>query len=207
VKNLQYHVFDPVKCRAEWRDFTKLLTTKTVLSELNDVLPFFKVRHDLSLLICTYFTTITNADVFAHEYDIDGVFTADLIVGDSNLKHYVLVEFEDGRPNSIFRKKKNKSTPVWAERLEGAYSQLVDWLWKLEDNRSTANFVDTFGARDATFQGLIIAGKDMNLAAREKSRLKWRENHTAIASNRVSVRSFNDIHKDFDYWLKTYHRA
>jgi hypothetical protein len=182
-----------------------LLASKPSLSERKDVLPFFKNRHDLSLLICSYFPKIKTPDRFAHEYQIDSSFVADLIVGDSAVHHYLLVEFENGCPDSVFKKKGKKATPVWTPRFEGAYSQLIDWLWKLEDKRSTADFVNTFGSRRASFQGLIVIGKDMNLSPQEQDRLKWRMDRTMIDSNAISSVSFNELCEDLDHWLKVYY--
>jgi hypothetical protein len=205
MKNLQPHTFNPKTCRVEWKAFSGLIASKPVLSEQKDVLPFFKKRPDLSLLICNYFTQIKTPDRFAHEYEIDGDFVADLVVGDSSVYQYLLVEFEDGTPNSVFKKKRNKATPDWAPRFEGAYSQLTDWIWKLEDKRSTADFVNTFGNRRAKFQGLIVIGKDMNLSQQEQDRLKWRMDRTMIDSNAVSSISFNELSDDLDFWLKSRH--
>jgi len=205
MKNLQPHRLNPINCRAEWNAYSALLAAKPMLSERNDVLPFFKKSKDLSLLICSYFPKIKSPDHFAHEYELDGDFIADLIVGDSKVHHYLLVEFENGATDSVFKQKGKKATPDWAPRFEGAYSQLIDWLWKLEDKRSTADFVNTFGSRRATFQGLIVIGKDMNLSQQEKDRLKWRMDRTMIDSNAVSTVSFDDLADDLDHWLKTYH--
>jgi hypothetical protein len=205
VKNLQPHTLDPKHCRIEWKDLAALLASNSVLSETKHVLPFFKNRHNLSLLICSYFPKIKAPDRLAHEYEIYGDFVADLIVGDSSVHHYLLVEFENGAADSVFKQKGKKSTPDWAPRFEGAYSQLVDWLWKLEDMRSTADFVNTFGSRHATFQGLIVIGKDMNLSQQEQDRLKWRLDRTMIDSNAVSSVSFNELSDDLDYWLKVFH--
>ncbi len=130
---------------------------------------------------------------------------ADLIVGDSSVHQYLLVELENGAADSVFKQKGKKSTPDWAPRFESAYSQLVDWLWKLEDMRSTADFVNTFGSRRATFQGLIVIGKDMNLAQQEQDRLKWRMDRTMIDSNAVSSVSFNTLCDDLDHWLRVGH--
>ena len=205
MKNLQSHTIDPKRCRAEWSSFITLLASKPVLSEQKDVLPFFKKSKDLSLLICSYFPKIKTPDQFAHEYEIDGDFVADLVVGDSKVHHYLLVEFENGATDSIFKKKGKKMTPDWAPRFEGAYSQLIDWLWKLEDKRSTADFVNTFGSRRATFQGLVVIGKDMNLSQQERDRLKWRMDRTMIDSNAISTVSFDELGADIDHWLKSFH--
>lgn len=205
MKNLENHTLIPANGRVEWNALTNLLSTNPTLSEQKDVLPFFKSRKDLSLLICNYFPRIKKADRFAHEFEIYGDFVADLVVGDSKSKHYLLIEFENGAKDSVFRTKGKKATPEWAPRFESAYSQLVDWLWKLEDMRSTADFQNTFGSRRATFQGLIIIGKDMQLADQEIDRLKWRLSRTKIDSNSVECVSFNELSEDLDHWLTTYH--
>ena len=205
MKNLQRHTLNAQACRAEWNRYSTLLASKATLSEQKDVLPFFKNSKDLSLLICSYFPKIKSPDHFAHEYEIDGDFIADLVVGDSKVNHYLLVEFENGASDSVFKTKGKKATPDWANRFEGAYSQLIDWLWKLEDKRSTADFVNTFGSRRATFQGLIVIGKGMNLSQQEKDRLKWRMDRTMIDSNAISTVSFDELASDLDHWLKTFH--
>jgi len=205
MKNLQPHTLNAQTCRTEWNGYAALLAAKTTLSEQKDVLPFFKNSKDLSLLICSYFPKIKAPNHFAHEYELDGDFVADLVVGDSTVHHYLLVEFESGAPDSVFKHKGKKATPDWATRFEGAYSQLIDWLWKLEDKRSTADFVNEFGSRRATFQGLIVIGKGMNLSQQEKDRLKWRMDKTMIDSNAISTVSFDDLAIDLDHWLKTFH--
>lgn len=207
MKNLVAHIFDPVVGRTQWNDFSTMLTSKATLSEQKDVLPFFKSRKDLSLLICNYFPNIKKPDRFAHEFEIYGDFVADLVVGDSTSKHYLLVEFENGEPNSVFKTKGKKATPDWAPRFESAHSQLADWLWKLEDMRSTADFQSTFGSRRAAFQALIVIGKGMRLSDQEIDRLNWRTTRTKIDSNTIECVSFEDLSADLDHWLTTYHKV
>jgi hypothetical protein len=71
--------------------------------------------------------------------------------------------------------------------------------------RSTADFHNTFGSRRATFQGLIVIGKDMQLSPQERDRLKWRLDRTMIDSNAISCVSFNELSEDLDHWLKSFH--
>ena len=182
-----------------------MLKAKPILSEARDVLPFFNARVDLSLLIGNYFPSIRNVDVHAHEFQIYGDFRADLVVGDFATGNFLLVEFEDGSPESIFQSGGARANPDWARRFEAAYSQLIDWLWKLEDMRVTVDFEHTFGRRDAKFQGLIVAGKDMNLAPQEQARLKWRVDKVMVDSKAVSCVSFNDLATDLDYYLSKYY--
>ena len=205
MKKLTAHQFDPKQCRLEWNDLDSLLKKKQVLHENRDILPFFKARNDLSLFITSYFPHIRNADVLAHEFPLYGDFKADLIVGDSSTNSYLLVEFENGSSDSVFRKKPGKANPDWAPRFECAFSQIVDWLWKLEDMRSTANFEHVFGNRQAKFQGLIVIGKDMALDAQEASRLKWRIDKVIVDSNFISCVSFNDLASDLNFRLTNYY--
>ena len=205
MKNLVSHSLNAIDCRKEWQEFDTLLKSKSILDERKDILPFFKQRHNLSILMGTYFPSIIEPNKFAHEYGIYGDFIADLVVGDSDKQHYLLVEFENGASDSIFKQKRSKATPEWSSRFEGAYSQLVDWLWKLEDMRNTSDFANTFGSRRAKFQGLIIIGKDMNLAPQEQDRLKWRIDRTMIDSNGIFCESFDGLKKDLDHWLRTYY--
>src|SRR5690349_18170177 len=109
MKELQSHTFDAAKCRVELGEYNQLLASTPRLSERDDVLPFFKRRKDLSLIIGTYFPTISSLDRLAHEYEIDGDFVADLVIGDSTSHRYVLVEFEDGSPDSVFRRRGTKA--------------------------------------------------------------------------------------------------
>lgn len=201
MKKLTQHTFDRAQCRVQWKEFEQLLKSKTVLDENKDILPFFKARQDLSLFITSYIPDIKDADVLAHEYPIYGDFRADLVIGDSVTHNYLLVEFENGSANSIFTKKKSKATPDWAPRFECAFSQLVDWLWKLDDMRSTADFVHAFGDRQAKFHGMIVIGKDMQLDSQSKDRLRWRVNRVVVDSNAVSCISFNDLAADLDFRL------
>lgn len=207
MKNLEPHTINPNACRDELTQFQNLLCSKSEIKERTDILPFFKSSKNLSMLLSSYFRKLRIPDTIAHEYEIDGDFVADLLVGDSKECAYLLVEFEDGTPESIFKKKKQKATPEWAHRFEAAYSQLIDWLWKLEDKRSTADFTNTFGDSRASFQGLIVIGKDMKLSRREEDRLKWRIERTKIDSNSVEVVSFDELAKDMDFYLRSHHGA
>jgi len=204
MKRLTAHKLDPSKCRLEWKQFDHLLKVKATLDENRDVLPFFKTRHDLSLLISWYFPRITNPNVFAHEYPLYGDFKADLVVGDSTTHNYLLVEFENANENSIFSKN-GRAVSDWSPRFESAFSQLVDWLWKLDGMRSTPDFDNDFGDRQAKFHGLIVTGKGMSLTAQEESRLKWRQDKVMVDSTHISIVSFDQLSSDLDAWLTKYH--
>ena len=207
MKGLVKHTFDPTQCRREWAEFDELLKQHSTLDERKHILPFFKARLNLSILVSGYIPNIKNADVFAHEYPIYDDFAADLLVGDSSTHNYLLVEFENADKNGIFKKKPGKFTPDWAPRFEAAFSQLLDWLWKLEDMRSTSDFTHAFGHRETEFRGLIVVGKDLNLQPQETSRLKWRNEKLIVDSHTICCVSFDDLRADLDFWLTRYYNA
>ncbi len=210
MKELTIHQINGDNARTEWQEFESLLASSAELKEQDHILPFFKQRHDLSLLIGTYFPHIFEPNCYAHEYDLGGCFRPDLIVGDSTNCHYLLVEFEDATPNSIFKKATNTGKIDWSHRLERAHSQLTDWLWKLDDLKSTSDFRTAFRESEfkkASFHCIVIIGKDMNLGRSEKDRLNWRIQKTMINSISIKIISFNELLSDCDVWLKRYYRV
>ena len=206
MKQLQKHSFNPKVCRQELGELQTLLSGKTSLKERDDVLPFFKRRHDLSMLIATYFPLFRfPPDVLAHEYPLYGDFIADLIVGNTVEQQYLLVEFEDGTPKGLFVERAPKSALEWAPRYEHAFSQVVDWFWKLDDMRSTGHYLRVFGSREAKFHGLIVTGKDVHLEKTEQERLRWRQDRVVVDSKTISCTTFNGLSADLDFWLQTYY--
>jgi len=103
MKRLINHTFDASLARSQWHEYVTLMQSNPVLKEARDVLPFFKTRPDISLLIANYFPAIRNPNVLAHEFTIYGDFCADLIVGDFFTSIFLLIEFEDGSHDSIFK--------------------------------------------------------------------------------------------------------
>jgi hypothetical protein len=198
-------LFNPDGCRAELDDLAALLRIPGPLKERDDVLPFFKKRPDLSMLISLYLPDLIDADVLAHEFGLSGKFCADLVVGDTARGQYLLVEFEDGTPDGPFQRRGKKCTPEWHPRFEHAFSQLVDWYWLLEDQRSTQDFASVFG-RSAQFHGLIVIGKGVALAPAETSRLAWRKRKVVVDSHWVSCVTFDQLHDDLDSKLKLYYQ-
>ena len=206
MTSLNLHTFDAVQARKEWQEYQLLLQTKPELKEREDVLPFFRERHHLSVLIGYYLPSVLKPNCFGHEFSIFGDFKADLIVGDSINRHYLLIEFEDGKSNSIFTRTR-RTTSEWSSRLEKAYSQLTDWLWQLDGMRNTPQFETAFKKSDAEFQCVIVIGKNTNLTEDEQKRLRWRENNTVINSKKFQIISFEQLLEDFDFWLKFHHHV
>jgi hypothetical protein len=195
------------ECVRELANFEALLASKDELKERDEILPFFRQNLNLAAFLGTYIPDIANPDRVATEYDIFGDFACDLAVGDSTSETFLLVEFEDAKPESLFVKNGAKATPEWAPRLEHGFSQVLDWFWKLSDTEKSDDYENRFGARHVAVHGLVVVGRDQTLQPREKARLKWRQDHTIVHSKKVSVITFDQLARDLKYRLSRYPEA
>ncbi|TGK27867.1 DUF4263 domain-containing protein [Leptospira yasudae] len=204
MKEFLKHDLSIKECVRELHAFENLLNTKGSLKERTDILPFFRKHLNVAAFIGTYINDISNPDLIANEYDIFGDFVCDLAIGDSNSKTFLLVEFEDAKPESLFVRNGQKLTPEWAPRLEHGFSQVLDWFWKINDMEKTDDFESRFGTKQANIHGLVIVGREQALQQREKTRLKWRQDYTVINSKKVSVITFDQMIRDLKYRLLMY---
>jgi len=207
MKEFIQHSLSIQECINELEKFEALLASKAELKERDEILPFFNANRHLAAFLGTYIPDIANPDRLAHEYDIFGDFACDLAVGDSKSKTFLLIEFEDAKPESLFYKNGKKTTPEWAPRLEHGFSQVLDWFWKLSDMEKSDDYENRFGARHVTIHGLVVVGRDQTLLPREKARLKWRQDHTIVHSKKVSVITFDQLARDLRYRLSRYPQA
>jgi hypothetical protein len=189
LKPLDSFNFDVRKCIAELDEFEKLLK-QAELRESQDILPFFKKNLDLSAFIASYVAEIVRFDRIKHEFTFFGDFRADLVVGDSTNATYCLIEFEDATRNSIFVKKE-RSTSDWSSRFEHGFSQIVDWFWKLDDFRNTAQFRAIFESDSINFYGMLIIGRESFLSPIDKNPLRWRLNKVLIDSQKIICITFD----------------
>lgn len=128
------------------------------------------------------------------EVAIAGVFRADLVTGSSTSAEFVLVEFEDGRHDSLFKARRRDSARLrpWSPRLEHAMGQVADWSWA-KSQRSVL-YETAFGARRPTESYLIVCGRrDPGMDEATLDRLDWRCNKTQIASCGVRVWTYDDL--------------
>jgi Domain of unknown function (DUF4263) len=196
MKTFEVLAFDRAQCRKEVLELQALLAANPSLKERTQVLPFFKERKHLSAFIASYFSEVLHYDRLAHEYQLFGDFACDLVAGDSATKSYVFVEFEDAAPDSIFVKKKKKSTPEWSSRFEHGFSQVVDWLFKLDEQRGTVEFEERFGARAMACIGMLVVGREEPLGPREAARLRWRQEFVLVNSKHVKCVTFDQLCQD-----------
>lgn len=198
MKSLSNHVFNHMKLEAELKEFRALLKNKEELSESQDILPFFRSRKDLSAFIGEYSQKLVKFDLIAHELDLFGDFTCDLVVGDSKKNTYVLVEFEDALKNSLFKANGKKATLEWSNRLEHGFGQIVDWFWKINSLIDTQEMEYLFKSRRPTFVGVLVCGRKSGLGKKELDRLEWRRDKVSVDTNPVICLTFDELLDDLE---------
>ncbi|HEX8392645.1 MAG TPA: Shedu immune nuclease family protein [Longimicrobium sp.] len=201
MKSLNAVRFDPVLCREELQSLAALLATPEPLGERRSLLPFFRRSLQLSALIGSYSPQIGTSDLVAHEYVLFGDFTCDLVVGDSRRQSYCFIEFEDAAAGSIFVQR-GRATPSWSRRLEHGFSQLIDWFWKLDDARGSAEYQHRFGGGYPRVMGIIVVGRD-GLASRERQRLQWRSERVVVDSKQIICLTYDQLLADLTLRLDT----
>ncbi len=95
----------------------------------------------------------------------------------------------------MFVKRKGKSRPEWLPRFEHGYSQIVDWLYILDDLQQTGEFESKFGSRSIDYFGLLVVGRIHDLSERELKRLHWREAKTLVNSNKIHCMTFDGLYE------------
>lgn len=194
--------FDVITCISELNEFEKLLEQEE-LREREDILPFFRENLHLSAFIASYVAEIVRFDRIKHEFTFFGDFRADLVVGDSVNGTYCFIEFEDASRNSIFVER-GRSTSDWSPRFEHGFSQIVDWFWKLDDFRNTAQFRAIFDSDSINFSGMLIIGRESFLSPIDKNRLRWRLNKVLIDSQKIICITFDQLARDLKDRLSLY---
>lgn len=186
---------DPLACATDLDLFERLLTVKPKVSEREDILPFFREHPHLAAFLGTYAHTANMADRLGVEVGLFGQFVADVIVGNRGKRAYCLIEFEDGTANSIFVRR-GRHTSDWASRFEHGVSQIIDWMWLLDDQEHTLAFEELFGPRPIDLTLLLVMGRDSGVSDADRRRLEWRSRHAPINSHRIYFYTFDDLLRD-----------
>lgn len=203
MTNLDSVDFSLPDCQQELEEFRDLLENNDALSEEEDILPHFKERKQLSLLLGTYHGELTAPDQFASEFRLFGEFRADLAVGDSEKGAFVLIEFEDATESSVFQDA-GRERSHFGRRLEKGFSQLVEWLWVVDDESQTRRFEEKFGTRQPDIRPVLVVGRSHFLSEEEESRLVWRSQNVLVDSKPVSIITFDRLADDLSQRISMY---
>jgi hypothetical protein len=192
MKEFEQFTIDPTKCLQEITDLKHLLTADS-LAERKTILPFFKKRKHLSAYIGSFNSNNIRSNLLAHEFTLGGDFVCDLVIGDSISHAFCFVEFENATKDSIF-KKTNRTKSEWSQRLERGFGQLLDWMWKINEQRTAGSFFDLFGSNEPNCVTLLIIGRKKYLTKpTEKERFYWRRNNLIIGGKPIICMTYDDL--------------
>lgn len=173
----------------------EIILRSPYLSERTDLLPFFNRNKQLSAFLGTYFNFHTNKIAF--EYDLFGDFACDIAIGDSTSNKYCFIELEEGKPNNIFKSPSGKYSRDWATRFEHGYSQVIDWFWKLEDQKNTTEFESRFAKKQIDYYGLLVVGRNVDVDnVKEKNRLDYRIKKVIVDNKNIHCITYDQLLED-----------
>ena len=195
------------QAKAELKSFKALLDGKGKgdLGEANDLLPFFDVSEHLCALMGTYNPRIIDYKniSIAREFSIFGDHRADLVIGDRKSHQFCFIEFEDARSTSIFNTAAAKTTPDWSTRFDHGFSQLIDWILWLENNKGNTAYKGRFHSASIQFAMLLVIGRDRDLADPAlRERFEWRSESVVVASKKVDCITYDKLYEDLSTRLK-----
>ncbi len=197
------------QAKAELRAFMALLDGKGRgdLGEASDILPFFNASEHLCALMGTYNPNIVDYEniSIAREFSVFGDHRADLVIGDQKNKQYCFIEFEDAKSNSIFNVTATKATPDWSIRYDHGFSQLIDWILWIENNKGNTAYTSRFRAASIQFIMLLVIGRDRDLADPAlRERFDWRSESIVVASKKVHCITYDKLYDDLSTRLRIF---
>ena len=142
-------------------------------------------KHDHLCLLISFLGSTGTPSLLKHEFEIQGVFRADLIAGSKATRHFTLLEFEGGEPNSLFGPSSTNQMRDWGTQVHHALGQIVDWSWALNDAQKSTVLANAIGYAEFSRTYVVVCGLDALMDSTEKSRLDWLNDHCKITDTDV----------------------
>jgi hypothetical protein len=165
-----------------------------------EAVSFLKVRpHLCSLVQSLNPLRAPPANAYKFEFQIQGIFQADLVVGNTECQQFVLVEFEGGNENSLFGPSCTMQARDWSREMNHGFGQLIDWGWAIDDGRNTSILKNAFGCDHVAAQFLLVCGRDAGMLDQaERGRFFWRANNLIIGNKNAALETYDGLFR----WLR-----
>jgi len=197
------HKLNFINAERQLDEFKNWLVAHNEFDE-RSVVNELKSRTDLCLLI-QLAAGKGHPDCYKHQFTLQGIFRADLVIGATKERHFVLVEFEAGEKSSIFNQKKGTAQiRDWGAPLQHAFSQVSDWSWAKNDSQKSIIFQNAFGMPLTSETYLIVCGRSEFLNEVDKSRLHWRSEKTTIAASPIRFWTYDDLYQNCSDSMSAY---
>ena len=184
--------FNLAQAEVELDSLESWLTTTGFVSE-TAVLEKIKERpHLLCLLGPT--GRIAAPNLVKWELNLQGIYRADLAIGNDNQRGFLLVEFEGAEEFSLFGKKGTIQNRDWSNQLEHGFGQVVDWACLLSEHKQGSLIQNNFGGPIQSCAFLVICGRDKGITGPlEKARLNYRREYVRIEGISSQVLTYDEM--------------
>jgi hypothetical protein len=188
------YVRDLVALRRELDLFADLLAARRPLGERTDIMPYLRTARHVAAYFGYANASLGSPDLLSIEKPLLGSFRCDIAVGDSLAGQFTFIELEDAGPTSVFEPVRGRDYPRWSSRFERGFSQLVDWAWRIDQERQpNPTLAAAFGASDPKVHYLLVIGRDHWIGDAGRARLHWRRLHNGISGQRTTIWTYDDL--------------
>jgi hypothetical protein len=190
------------EAEVEYEFLTEWFEGRNEFSEREFISHFKSLRH-LALMM-SLIGEPRHPDRYKHEFEIQGVFRADLVVGSGRANSFTFVEFEGAQRNSLFGPKATNQMRNWGAQLQSGIGQIFDWSWAINDAQASSVFENSIGCRDFRKTFLLICGLNKFVDNIEERRLFWLNNNFQLSGNRALFMTYDDLMDFFSSQLDGY---
>lgn len=174
----------------------ELASFKTWISEHShfserDVVAEISARRQMACLL-GYTILMPSPDLIKFEFDVKGLFRADLVIGNDKSRKFVLVEFEDGREDSLF-KGGTKNYRYWSPRLEHGFGQVLDWGWAKHTHPADVVFRNSFGGKVLDDCYVVVCGRNPQSGSLEDERLDFRRSRLQLSGVPLQLYTYDNL--------------
>ncbi|WP_018082410.1 Shedu anti-phage system protein SduA domain-containing protein [Asticcacaulis benevestitus] len=169
-----------------WFSTVGFVNEKIVVDEI-------KSRPHMSILIGTIGNVVV-PDLYKWELGLGGLYRTDFVVGNNNLRRFLLVEFEGANEFSLFGKKGTAQYRNWSPELEHGFGQTVDWASYHSYHKTDATLESNFGGPIKSANYLVICGRDKGIVGPlEHQRLTYRREHVRVEGIQAQVLTYDEM--------------
>ena len=182
--------FDAAQASVELHSFRAWVTAHTSFSE-KQVLGEIAIRRQMACLL-GYTILMPAPDLIKFEFEVKGLFRADLVVGNDKSRKFVLVEFEDGKEDSLF-KGGTKKYRYWSPRLEHGFGQLLDWGWAKHTHPGDVAFTNSFGGKVLDDCYVVVCGRNPKPGSLEEERFDFRRTRLHLNGVPLQLYTYDNL--------------
>ncbi len=182
--------FDAAEAATQLGSFKTWMSAREHFSE-KQVVAEIVARRQMACLL-GYTILMPAPDLIKFEFAVKGLFRADLVVGNDKSRKFVLVEFEDGKEDSLF-KSGSKKYRYWSPRLEHGFGQVLDWGWAKHTHPGDVAFTNSFGGKVLDDCYVVVCGRNPRIGSLEDERFDFRRTRLHLSGVPLQLYTYDNL--------------